>query len=370
VRILIIHHESTYFAGAEKAMGYFLQELAMENHQVAVAVVQGSRMAGLLPSKIIPMWIEDGKKFSLGMIWRQARVLKQERAQFPFDLIHGWAARDWELTSLTGWLSRCPAMGTLHDHPEAGFLSPKRRRLMRWCVRVGLKKVVCVSFAVQNACANVGYPVHKLTVIHNGLPAVTELPTMRVPGPFRIGFLGAFSERKGLRNLFQIADGLPVGGSEPWELHLAGGAQDESGKRLLAELHDRYKNKKWWPRVHWHGWVESPRNFLQTLDLLIVPSNEFDPLPTVLLEAGQSGVPVLAARVGGVPEIVVDGQTGWLFELGNVPQAVEILNQVMTQTGLSRQISRQAVERIKKEFSAAKMVAEYSRIYSTLPTNV
>lgn len=370
MRILIIHPESAYFAGAEKVLGYFLQELAVENHQVAVAVVHGSRMAGLLPPKIIPVWIEDGKKFSLGVIWRQAQALKQERAEFPFDLVHGWAARDWELTSLTGWLCRCPAIGTLHDHPNAAFISGKRRRLMRWCARAGLKKIACVSSAVQNACAEAGYPAHKLAVIHNGLPVVADPPDGRVPGPFRIGFLGAFSERKGLRDFFRIADGLSIDGGKPWELHLAGNAQDEGGERLLAELRGYYETKSWWRCVHWHGWVESPRDFLQTLDLLIVPSSEFDPFPTVLLEAGQSGVPVLAARVGGVPEIVVDGQTGWLFEPGNVPQAVEKLNQAMAQTGSRRQMRCQAIERIKKEFSAVKMVAEYGRIYSTLPTNV
>jgi glycosyltransferase involved in cell wall biosynthesis len=145
---------------------------------------------------------------------------------------------------------------------------------------------------------------------------------------------------------------------------------DECGERLLTELRELYETKSWWQSVHWHGWVESPQNFLKMIDLLIVPSNEFDPFPTVLLEAGQSGLPVLAARVGGVPEIVVDGQTGWLYEPGNVIQAVEKLNQAMAQTGSRPEMSRQAVERIKKEFSAVKMVAEYSRIYSTLLTNV
>jgi glycosyltransferase involved in cell wall biosynthesis len=240
---------------------------------------------------------------------------------------------------------------------------------MRWSARLGLKKIVCASLAVQNACVEAGYPVHKLITVHSGLPVIADSPIQRIPGPFRIGFLGAFSERKGLRDFFKIADGLADGG-EAWELHLAGSAQDENGERLLAELRCHYETKNWWRRVHWHGWVESPRDFLQTLDLLVVPSSEFDPFPTVLLEAGQTGVPVLAARVGGVPEIVADGQTGWLFEPGDVKSAVQILKQAMTQAGLRQQIGRRAVERIKKEFSAAKMVAEFSRIYSTLPANV
>ncbi|MGA2030557.1 MAG: glycosyltransferase family 4 protein [Verrucomicrobiota bacterium] len=348
MRILIVHPENRGVAGAEKVLEYFLTELVESDFPVAVAVAPGSRMAKLLPPKAMPVWIEPNDSFSLGALWRQAQALKRQRAKFPFDIIHGWAARDWELASVTGWLSHRPAIGSLHDHPNATFISGRRRRLMRCCARLALKKITCVSAAVQNACVEAGYPVHKLNIVHNGLPAVPDATVERIPGPFRIGFLGAFSERKGL------------------ELHLAGNAQDEGGERLLAELRDCYETKSWWRHVHWHGWVESPRDFLQTLDLLVVPSSEFDPFPTVLLEAGQAGVPVLAARVGGVPEIVADGQTGWLFEPGDVAAAVEILKQAMAQAASRQQISGRAVERIKKEFSAAKMVAEFSRIYSTL----
>jgi glycosyltransferase involved in cell wall biosynthesis len=369
MRLLIIHPENTYFAGAEKVLGYFLTELAAQHHQVAVAVVEGSRVAGLLPSPIIPLWLEPSPAFSPGAVWRQAQALKRQRDKFPFDVIHGWAARDWELASVTGWRCHRPAIGSLFDHPNATFISGKRRRLMRWCARVGLKKMVCASLAVQNACVEAGYPAKKLTFIYSGLPAVPDATIERIPGPFRIGFLGAFSERKGLRDFFKIADGLADSGG-PWELHLAGSAQGESGERLLAELRSRYESKSWWRHVHWHGWVESPRDFLQTLDLLVVPSSEFDPFPTVLLEAGQAGVPVLAARVGGVPEIVADGQTGWLFEPGDAATAAQILKRAMAQPGTRQQIGRRAVERIQKEFSAAKMVAEFTRIYSTLTANV
>ena len=369
MRVLIIHPETQYFAGAETMLGYFLAELVRTDCHVAVAVVRGSRVADLLPLEAVPVWIDPCPAFSPIAVWRQAATLKKFHSEFAFDVVHGWAARDWELTALAGWLCRRPAIGTLHDHPEASFISSKRRRLMHWCAKYGLKKIIGVSGAVRTACADAGYPRAKLEVVRNGLPSVDFTAMPRAAGPFRMGFLGMFSERKGLRTLFQIADALPEG-SASWELHLAGDATEETGKRLLEGLRRTYGTRAWWQRVQWLGWVKSPRNFLRTLDVLVVPSSEFDPFPTVLLEAGQSGVPVLASRVGGVPEIVADGQTGWLFEANKVEPATQILSRLMAEPETLQTAGQAARERVLREFSASKMVAEYRQFYSNLLTDV
>jgi glycosyltransferase involved in cell wall biosynthesis len=370
MRVLIIHPETQYFAGAETMLGYFLAELVRTDCKVAVAAVRGSRVAELLPREAVPVWVEPCPAFSPVAIWRQVATLRKFHAEFPFDLVHGWAARDWELATLAGWWSQRPAIGTLHDHPEAAFISGKRRRLMRWAARFGLKRIICVSAAVRTACADAGYPRFKLVVVRNGLPPVDFSAAPRASGPFRMGFLGTFSERKGLRTLFQIADALSADSSASWELHVGGDASDEFGKTLFEDLQGMYGTRPWWTRVRWLGWVKSPQQFLRTVDLLAVPSSEFDPFPTVLLEAGQSGIPALASRVGGVPEIVADGQTGWLFEPGKAEQAAQILNRLMAAPEFLKRSGQAARERVLREFSASKMVAEYRGLYSNILTDV
>ena len=205
MRVLIIHHEIQFFGGAERMLEYFLVELVGRNCQVAVATVPGSRVASTLPPQVVPLWIEACPAFSPGAVWRQAGALKKQHPRFPFDIVHGWAARDWEAAWLVGWRCRRSVIGTLHDHPNSTYISGKRRRLMRWCARHGLERIVCVSAAVQRACEAAGYPAGKLVVVHNGLLTATAPPGPRGPGPFRIGFLGAFSEGKGLGDLFAVA---------------------------------------------------------------------------------------------------------------------------------------------------------------------
>lgn len=369
MRILIIHSESSYFSGAERMLGYFLEGTARTGLEIAVAVVPESRMAALLPEHVRPVWISDNQRFSAIALCRQVRMLCQHGSQFPFDLVHGWAARDWELASLVGKLTRRPAIGTLHDHPTATYISPKRQCLMRWCAAFGLAKVTCVSAAVRDACAAVGYQLGKLTVIHNGLPPTTFPPSVRSGTAHRVGFLGAFSEGKGLRGLFEIADQIKITAHSAWELHIAGETQDGAGRQLVGELRARYGAKTWWPRVHWHGWVRQPQEFLGRLDLLIVPSLEFDSLPTVLLEAGQIGVPVLAARVGGVAEVIRDGDNGWLFDVGDWLGAANTVNRLFVCNQALQTAGRRAAKNIHRSFSSADMIQKYCHLYSTLLTN-
>jgi glycosyltransferase involved in cell wall biosynthesis len=371
MRVLVIHQEARYFAGAEKMLGYFLEGLREANCETAVACVQGSRVAGLVPQSLRTIFIPEHARFSPAGLWRQSSLLVAAREGFPFDLAHGWAARDWELTALTGWRARRPALGTLHDHPNAGFHSFQRRQLMRWSARLGLRRIVCVSDAVQKACAAAGLAAGKLGVVRNGLPKMFDLPPAWEPHPeFRIGFLGAFSERKGLRELFRMLDELSRVTPLPWSFEVAGGAQDAHGRRYLAEIQGAFSQRAWWGRVRWAGWVDQPLEFLRSLDLLVCPSSEFDPFPTVLLEAGGAGVAVLAARVGGVEEIIQDGVTGWLYSPDQPSEGVRTLARLLAEPRLTRRAGEEAMRRVHSEFSISRMVAQYLEAYAgAVPQN-
>src|SRR5439155_12619370 len=160
-------------------------------------------------------------------------------------------------------------VGKLVGHQRARCHSVARQRLMRWAARFGLKRVVCVSEAVRNACVEAGYCSRKLSVVHNGLPFSSPLgeQTRAKERPFRLGYLGVFSERKGLRDFFLLLDGLAQRHSESWEGLLAGGPQDSEGEQLVQKIQHEFGQRKWWPRVRWCGWAERPGEFLRSIDL-------------------------------------------------------------------------------------------------------
>lgn len=366
MRVLLIHNESRYFGGCEKMLHYFVPVLQEAGCEIAVATVADSRVTGSLPIDIKRVAITDNGSFSLSKLWRQTRALARYHKEFPYDVVHGWAARDWELASVVGWATKRPVIGTLHDHPKAVYISSKRRRLMRWTVCLGLNKVVCVSNAVREACLAAGYPPANLTVVHNGIPLAP--PPARRPNPsiIRIGYLGNFSEIKGLGVLFKILDKLEQLSSTNWELYLAGRAQDRGGEQFVEHIRSTYQSAKWWTRVHWSGWVDESVKFLSNLDLLIFPSIIFDSFPNVLLEAGMAGVPVLASNVGGAAEIVQDGETGWLFEADRYSEAARLLANLLLYTDRLREAGESSRQRVTSEFPIQKMGARYLNLYNAI----
>lgn len=93
-------------------------------------------------------------------------------------------------------------------------------------------------------------------------------------------------------------------------------------------------------------------------------------LPTVLLEAGQAGTPVLATRVGGVAEIILPGQTGWLFKPGDWSGAAAQVAWLVGQPAAElARCGNNAVERVARDFCRGKMSAQYAELFSILSPN-
>lgn len=364
MNVLLLHGEAHYFAGAERMLGYFLAALPEDLASVA-AVPPDTRLAALVPAGMASLALEANTAFSLAGLLRNLARLRRAHRRRPVDMIHAWHARDWELGALAARLLRRPAVGTLHDDPQAPFIRPRRQRLMRLLARHGLARVICVSGAVADRCRQAGYPAEKLVVIHNGLPPGTPEP-LPPEAEFRIGFLGAFSARKGLDRFCEMLGEFDRGAARPWRAVIAGTAQDEAGRALVEQIQTRFAGAPWWGRLEWIGWVADARTLLRRVHVLVVPSAEFDPFPTVLLEAAAAGRPVVAARVGGAPEIVRDEVTGWLYPPEAPAVGARRLRQLAADAACVARMGAAAAAHLAAELSMDKMVVDHRRLYRSL----
>lgn len=114
----------------------------------------------------------------------------------------------------------------------------------------------------------------------------------------------------------------------------------------------------------WLGGAEL-RAAYDLADVVVVPSVIFDTFPTVNLEAMASGKPVIATCFGGSPEIVMDGETGFIVNPFETRTLAERLGRLLENRDLSREMGRRGRARIRERFALDKQVERMLAIYET-----
>jgi glycosyltransferase involved in cell wall biosynthesis len=235
----------------------------------------------------------------------------------------GFSISAWDAARALG----VPVVHVLNDlyllapsHPsyENPMLRPLSR-LFRQAHRGASAKidaVVTLSRSVLDEHLRAGYFAGVATaLIPTAFPLPDPGPAPRRPIslPLCIGFLARLVPAKGIELLLQAFSKSP-----PLDAVLRVGGVGTAG--YVARLRQRYAGA----RVQFLGYVDSTE-FFRHVDLCIVPSTHHDSLPTVVIEASANRVPVIGARVGGIPELIRHGENGFVFELRTCRQMREAL---------------------------------------------
>jgi sugar transferase (PEP-CTERM/EpsH1 system associated) len=112
--------------------------------------------------------------------------------------------------------------------------------------------------------------------------------------------------------------------------------------------------------VHFPGYQPSSAPYLRIMDVFALTSRS-EGMPQAVLEASVAGVPVVASRVGGLPEVIVDRQTGLLFGPGDESALAWAIEELLGDEGMRRRIGAAGKARVETSFSVARMAAEYHR---------
>lgn len=162
------------------------------------------------------------------------------------------------------------------------------------------------------------FPGVKETVVYNAYerPA-NDLATSRQTTedrPMRFGFLGRLHPSKGIESLVEAFATLPIGVAELW---IGGRGDDDFEARLKGHSAGRED-------VRWLGFVQA-ETLLAEVDVMVIPSLWHDTAPLAALEALAWGLPVIASRRGGLPELVPES-AGWIFEPDEPGSLRSVLN--------------------------------------------
>jgi len=271
---------------------------------------------------------------------RLARRIRELARTFAPDLVYINGPR----------LLPAAAMAALHVpvvfHAHIGVSQPVARLMAGTALRVLKPRVLAVCQNVANTWAPF-VPTRPVRVIYNGVAGPEREITHAEGAPPTIGCVGRIAREKGQREFLVAARAIHAAIPEARFL-VAGAAL--FGDRAAESYERAVRDAAAGLPVEFAGWVEDVYSVMSTLDLLIVPSMWDEPNPRVILEAFAAGIPVLALRAGGIPEIIEDGRTGFLCDEPGAlaSRAVELLT---GDRSLLRKVARATQERWQREFT-------------------
>jgi glycosyltransferase involved in cell wall biosynthesis len=299
-----------------------------------------------------PAWVP---RFALWL--RRERIALFHSHEFAMNVYGGAAAR----------LVGIPTLATIHGRHWAG---EARRRVIAYRVlhRLGMRIVVVAHDLGRFLAERMAIPRDWFEVVHNGIPLPEPIPPAdrsqrRRAARAALGLPGDGALLIAVGSLFPVKDHdnllRAFAGLAGARLAIAGEGGEESRlRRLAAELGVG-------PRVHFLGLRDDVERVLLASDVFVLTSRS-EALPLAVLEAMAMGLPVVSTRVGGVPEVVTDGETGVLVPPANPAALAEALRGLLAAPERAASLARAAEARVRAEFSIAHMVERYLTLYAEL----
>ncbi|HEX7588700.1 MAG TPA: glycosyltransferase family 4 protein [Anaerolineae bacterium] len=251
-----------------------------------------------------------------------------------------------------------PSVVTLHQHLPDSQVQPDHLygRILRRTSFI----TACSQAVLRITRSQVPEIAHRSCVIHNSLKSPLLEPTPPAPGPPRLLCVGRLVYQKGfdlaIDAFQQVLRQFPMA-----RLSIAGDGP------LRQELEAHADRLGLGQSVDFLGWVDTDRVpfLISTATALLVPSRA-EPFGLVTVQAGQAGRAVIAARVGGLPEIVIDRETGILFEKEN---SAALANAIIELHGHPDQLAvmgRKARLLVEQKFGWERFLTAYEDLYRNL----
>lgn len=359
------------FGGAPLHVLQLMEHMKKQGHMVGLVAAPEPRLMQEAKSLAVqvfpnPHFVRPVKPY------KDIRALKpvfQAIKAFQPDLVHAHSTKAGYAARLSSAILRKPVIFTAHGWAFTEGRSPWSRRLLSLAERLAAKvttKIICVSehdlrLALQ---FNVARP-DQLVVIHN---SIDPQPFLQADGakirqqleleetPVLI-FVNRLAPQKDPLTLVKAIRDLPS-----VKLMMVGDGS------LRSEVERFIHDNGLASRVILTGKRWDIPNLLAASDVFVF-SSRWEGLPYAIIEAMVAGLPVVATRVGGVPELVEDGITGFLVPPKDPKALAEAIQKLLDDPDLRCRMGQAGRKKALKEFTLERMLVETQRVYEEILTN-
>ncbi len=286
-----------------------------------------------------------------------------------FDLIHAHSLLPQGFTAL--YNGRLPVVATSHGNDVFGLKEGGLYGHLKRKVASEVAALTANSSETEKALLRLGANaerVHRVPASPNiSKPEASEVAKIRAqypPNAKLVFFAGRLIEEKGVGDLIQAFSQLAMP-----EAHLIIAGQGADRDRFEKQAQNGSLAK----RIEFIGWQDKDAlaNYLAAVDLFVGPSKPradgwVEAQGLVFAEAMAAGLPVIATRCGGIPDMIIDGQTGLLTSPGDPKALADAMQKLLTESELRTRIIEQAKRHFSEQFSPEVVTQKLLAVYATI----
>ncbi len=356
--------------GAKTHVVNLLQELDKRIDVKIICFLKGEFYYEIKEKGIDIEVYEQKKRYNLSVIKRLIKEIKEGK----YDLIHCHGARANFITYLLKKFYKIPAVTTVHSDYKLDFKGSFYKDLVyRNLNYISLKHMdyyIGVSESFRDMLIDRGFAPERIMTVYNGIN-VAELESKEINKSFlkeqgmdidentvKVGILARLYPVKGVEVFIKAAHKV-LEVRQDVEFFVAGdGEEKENLVKLINELDIEDK-------VHLLGYIRDPYSFIDEIDINTSTSHS-ESFPYAILEGGVFKKPIIASNVGGVKDLVVNGETGLMFEPGDVDTLSGHILRLVEDEDLRKTLGNNLYKKINEFYSSEKMADKQILIYQQI----
>lgn len=312
---------------------------------------------------------EQRKRSDLSVVTR----LSDEIKKAGYDIVHAHGARANFIAMFLKNKISVPMVTTIHSDYMLDFKDSFYKNLIYTGLnKMALKKFdhyICVSDNFKDMLIDRGFNPKKIHVLYNGIntdenidilpkDAFLEKHKIIYNGEFIVGIAARLDKVKDHETFIRAAKKVLDKNTDIY--FLIAGSGDER-----TRLEDLAKDFKISDKVYFLNFVKDKYSFFNAIDVNVLTSIS-ESFPYVILEAALVGVPTIATRVGGIPQIVKDDETGYLFDVGDDEALSKHILDLYSDKEKLKMLGTNMKENVKENYSHEAMGRTQYEIYKEI----
>ncbi|MDA3907400.1 MAG: glycosyltransferase family 4 protein [Bacteroidales bacterium] len=357
LRILILTYEGV-IAGSTMSISYLAKGLSAKGHQVTIACKADSLYHRLLKDTEIKI---EALPFRSKWDRESMMMIRDIVLRDKIEIINAQASFDRYLSIFARWIYKLPVK-LVHTRRQMPL---SIGGLQSWFYTKGTDQIIAVSHGVKDALVSKGTPENHITVIYNGTPAEkynsideNQVKQLRIkyniPQSSRV--IGCISR---LKKHIQLVKALTLIDT-PVTAFFLGFTAEQLGLEAVENARKKHS-------LHFLGMVDPSEvlAYYKIFNVYVLPSTT-EGLSQAILEAMYMGLPVVATRAGGNPNIVKEMENGLLFEDGNSEELAQKIEIILSNPTLANTLSEGSKHTAQHTFSIERTIENYISYFTKL----